>query len=167
MSLNKVLLFIGFLLNSLPIFALSTDQDQPIQIKSDAATIDNLKGTAIYKGNVVITQGTIRINAEKVTLTYTEKQDLKKVMVEGNPARFKQRPDKSEEDVHATANLMEYYAAKNMLYLVKEAKLWQGKDSFIGQRISYDTVRGVIKADKGNSKNGRVIVTIQPRRQQK
>jgi len=164
MYLNKWV-FLILLLTVQPVFALSTDKDEPIEIAADSATIDDLKGIAIYQGNVVITQGTIQINAEKVTLTYTQKQDLKKVEILGNPAQFKQRPDKSEEDVNAKAQRMEYRADENMLYLTEDAKLWQGKDSFVGEQITYDTVRGVIKAKKG--KSGRVKVTIQPRKKSK
>jgi len=161
MSLNKwFFLILYFTLPS--VFALSSDKDQPIQIAADSATIDDLNGKAIYEGNVIITQGTIQITAEKVTLTYTKKQDLKKAEIVGSPAHFKQRPEKSEEDVHAEAQRMEYRAEENKLYLTKEAKLWQGKDSFVGEQITYDIVGGVIKADKG--KSGRVQVTIQPRK---
>ena len=147
------------------IFALSTDKDELIQIAADSATIDDLNGVATYQGNVIITQGTIQINAEKISLFYTQKQDLKKVDIVGNPAKFKQRPDKSDEDLNAQANHMEYRADENMLYLTEGAKLWQGKDSFVGEKITYDTVRGVIKAHKG--KGGRVKVTIQPRKKSK
>lgn len=163
MFLNRIVFFLlYFSLFSLPVFALTSDKDQPIQIVADSATIDDLKGTATYQGNVVITQGTIQIEAESVILTYTKKQDLKKAEILGKPAHFKQRPEKSEEDVHAKAHRMEYRADENMLYLTEEAGLWQGKDSFVGEQITYDTVRGVIRADKG--KSGRVMVTIQPRK---
>jgi len=167
MCLNNLskLVFLVLLGLSQAVFALSTDKDEPIQIAADSATIDDLKGIATYQGNVIITQGTIQINAEKITLVYTQKQDLKKVDIEGNPAQFKQRPDKSEEDLHAQAKRMEYRADENMLYLTEDAKLWQGKDSFVGEQITYDTVRGVIKANKG--KGGRVKVTIQPRKKSK
>ncbi|ALG67617.1 lipopolysaccharide transport periplasmic protein LptA [Beggiatoa leptomitoformis] len=159
MSINKWLLGISMTMISHSVFALATDKDQPINITAEQATIDDLKGVAIYEGNVIVTQGTIRIEADKVTLTYTQKQTLDKVILDGNPARFKQRPDNSKEDLNAKASKMEYFATENRLQLTQNAEVWQGKDTFTGQRITYDTERGIIKA------NQKVQVTIQPRQQ--
>ncbi|EIJ43669.1 lipopolysaccharide transport periplasmic protein LptA [Beggiatoa alba B18LD] len=159
MSVNKALLGASLFIMSHSVFALATDKDQPINITAEQATIDDIKGIAIYEGNVVVTQGTIRIEADKVTLTYTKKQTLDKVILDGNPARFKQRPDNSTEDLNAKAEKMEYFATENRLQLTQNAEVWQGKDTFTGQRITYDTERGIIKA------NQKVQVTIQPRQQ--
>lgn len=146
-------------------YALSTDRDQPINIVADAATIDDAKGLAIYEGHVVVTQGTIVIQSDKLTLTYANGQSLKQAVAEGKPATFQQTPDNKQGDIHATANRMEYRASEDMLYLTKEAKLWQDKDSFTGAKISYDTKQGVIHAEKGSGKDTpRVSVTIQPRK---
>lgn len=144
-------------------YALSTDREQPINIVADSATIDDAKGIAIYEGNVVVTQGTILIHANKLTLTYTNKQSLKQAIAEGNPATFQQTPDNKKGEIHATANRMEYQAEDDRLNLTKDAKVWQDKDSFTGAKISYDTKDGVIRAEKGSDKDSaRVSVTIQP-----
>jgi lipopolysaccharide export system protein LptA len=159
---SKVTLLSSMLLLS-NAFALSTDREQPIQIEADKATIDDAKGIATYEGNVIITQGTIRIDANTVTINYARKQHIEKVVAIGEPARFKQTPDGGKEDINARAKRMEYNAEKDMLHLTQEAELRQANDTFTGQRITYDTQRGIIRADKGNSENGRIKVTIQPR----
>ena len=140
------------------VFGLASDREQPIQIEADKATIDDLKGIAIYEGNVVITQGTIRINAAKVTLTYTQKQDLKQVVAVGDPVRFKQTPDGKKPDVHAKAQRMEYQNNDNTLHLVDDAEVWQAKDKFSGHRIQYNTKTGLIKADKGKKERVRAVI---------
>jgi lipopolysaccharide export system protein LptA len=145
------------------VFALATDSEQPINIIADKATIDDASGTAIYEGNVVITQGTIQMNAAKVTLNYTAKQTLDKVTAEGDPVNFKQTPEGGKEDIHARAKKMEYFADKSTIHLTQQAELSQGKDSFAGEHISYNTQDGIIKADKGGSEKGRISVVIQPR----
>ncbi|RKZ77542.1 MAG: lipopolysaccharide transport periplasmic protein LptA [Candidatus Parabeggiatoa sp. nov. 1] len=160
-----ILLFISVLLPS-SIFALSTDREQQIQIEADKATIDNVKGTATYQGNVIVTQGSIRINAETVILNYTQKQGIEKVVARGKPVRFKQRLDQGD-DIKASAWEMEYNAVKNMLYLKKEAELRKEKDrkdiyTAKASRITYDTQGGIIKADQGNTKKGRIFITIEP-----
>lgn len=145
--------------------ALSTDHNQPINIQSDTAMIDDNNGLAIYTGHVVVTQGSIQIDAEKVTINYTKKQDLEKVVAEGKPAKFKQTPDGGKPDLHAKSGRMEYFADKDTLHLLQDAEVRQAQDSFAAQRIMYDTKSGVIQADKGTSKEGRISVVIQPRAQ--
>jgi len=161
---KTVFLSFIFLLLTKQVWALATDREQPIQIEADTATIDNNQGLATYEGNVIVTQGSIRIHAHTVTLNYTEGKQIEKVIATGNPARFKQTPEGGKEDIKAKAQRMEYNASLNVLHLTQEAELSQAQDSFAGQHIMYDTQRGVIKADKGKSEQGRIKVTIQPRK---
>lgn len=164
MNSLKLLLCLGLALCSTATWALSTDREQPITIEADQGQIDDLKGEAIYQGNVIITQGTIRIVADKVTLHYTDQQDINKVTAQGAPATFRQKPDKSEEFLQASAKQMEYFADQDMLQLTQEARVWQGKDVVTGEKITYDTRGGIIRAFKGRGGQDRVTVTLQPRR---
>jgi len=117
---EKIALIFVSVLFSISAFALSTDREQPILIEADKATIDNIKRVAIYEGDVIITQGTIRINANTVTLNYTQKQDIDKVTAVGKPARFKQRLDGGDE-IRANAKQMEYNASKiHYIYTKKQ-----------------------------------------------
>jgi lipopolysaccharide export system protein LptA len=162
MNYTKILL-LSWAIFSPTVFALAADSEQPINITADRATIDDASGTAIYEGNVVISQGTIRINAVKVTLNYTAKQTLEKVVAEGDPVSFKQTPEGGKEDIQAKAKKMEYFADKSTIHLTQQAELSQGKDSFAGEHISYNTQDGIIRADKGGNDKGRISVVIQPR----
>ncbi len=163
MYCRKITLIFISLLLSTNAFALKNDREQAILIESNKATIDNIKRVAIYEGDVIVIQGSIRINADTVTLNYTEKQEIGKVIAVGQPARFKQRLESGDE-IKAKARRMEYNAIKDTLHLTKEAELRKekdGKDIYTSNapRIIYDTQRGIIKADKG-----RVFVKIQPQR---
>lgn len=146
-------------------WALSDDRDQPIQIQADRASLDDLKGITVYEGNVEVIQGSMRLHGDKVTLTYDADKQVEKIIAEGNPARFKQRPDKREEDIQAEARRMEYDAKQDMLHLITQAQVWQGKDRFSGQHIVYDAQRSVITAE-GDSQQ-RVTVVIEPKKLQK
>ena len=44
--------------------ALSSDKDQPIEIEADHAKLDDIQRVAVYQGDVVITQGSIRLNGD-------------------------------------------------------------------------------------------------------
>ena len=48
--------------------ALDSDQDQPIQIVADLAVRDELAGETRYEGNVVLTQGSLVITADTLSI---------------------------------------------------------------------------------------------------
>ncbi|MCK5716943.1 MAG: lipopolysaccharide transport periplasmic protein LptA [Thiomargarita sp.] len=171
MSYPNKLLLLSLLLLSSNIYALTTDREQPIRIEADSATLDNIKMRVVYQGNVIVSQGSIRLNANKVTLTYTAKQEISKVIAVGKPASFQQRLDNGE-DIKATAKKMEYNAPKNILLLQQNAELTKGKKGIItssskAPHIMYDTQRGIIKANKGKNDTGRIIMTFKPQLKQK
>jgi len=165
MKFRKILFFIAILLSN-GVLALSTDREQPIEVEADTASIDNTNGVAIYEGNVIVTQGSIRLTAEKVTLNFSEKQEIEKLIAEGKIARFKQRLDNGE-DITAQARTMEYNALKSMLYLKRAAKLQKsknGKSSYTSTApyITYDTKAGLIKANQNGRQKGRIKMTLKP-----
>ncbi|MCI0400325.1 MAG: lipopolysaccharide transport periplasmic protein LptA [Gammaproteobacteria bacterium] len=145
--------------------ALSGDSDQPIEIEADAAELDDNLGVTVYRGNVVVTQGTLRLNGDTMTVYYTDDQKLKTVFMDGNPACFRQRPDKENMDVKAEALRMEYHAAEKLLVLLQDATVIRGRDRFSGDRIEYDTEKAIVKARKSNSSKDRVKMVIQPKKE--
>ena len=58
------------LLTLLPTFssALESDREQPIRIQADAAIVDEASGSSVYTGNVIITQGTLKVTANEVEI---------------------------------------------------------------------------------------------------
>jgi len=164
------------LLSSLPLhsWALSSDKDQPIDLEADSADIDDKQGVSVYRGNVVLSQGSMVLNAEILTLYHNKKRQLTKAIATGSPAKFKQRPDNKDADMHAKAKKMIYFVLEDKIHLLDDAVLWQNKDSFRGNKIIYDTKAGSVKATGGvNIKSGkkkskeRIRVTIQPRKKSK
>ncbi len=153
--------------------ALATDSQQPIEIEADFAELDDQEGKTIYVGNVVVTQGSIRMTGDKLKVNFSEDRDLEDVYLEGRPAYFKQTPDNGE-DVEGEALLIEYHQLKSLLHLISKARLTQGARLFEGDRINYDTAKSVITAravpkarqqttDK-TKQTGRVRVIIPPKK---
>lgn len=162
---------IGSMLLSSSVLALASDREQPIQIEANQATINNTEGTATYQGNVIVTQGSIHITAETVIINYSQEQNITNVIARGNPVNFQQRLDQGD-NIKAKAKEMEYNATKNSLHLRTAAELRKernGEDTYISQapNITYDTQKGIISADKGDSKQGRIIMTLKPQAQSK
>jgi lipopolysaccharide export system protein LptA len=130
-----------------PCHALSSDGEQPINIEADQAEADDLNGVTIYRGDVVITQGSLRIAGDVVTIHFDDAQEMTKLVAEGNPATFHQMPDGEGGLQNAEARTMEFYAKDDTIVLLGEAHAWQGDDSIKAERIVYDTRQGKVKAE--------------------
>ena len=153
--------------------ALNTDRHEPINIEADWAEADDKHRTTTYRGAVVITQGSIRITGDKVTMYYDESNSLAKLVAVGNPARFRQLPDGKTEYQRAKAQRMEYHADRDVIILLGAAHSWRGQDRVSADRIVFDTLRSRIKAEtdpsvevaeQGKGRKSRVRITIAPKK---
>lgn len=157
-----------------PVFALSTDREKPINIEADQAEADDNLGVTIYKGDVIITQGSMRILGDTVTIHFDGNQDITKVVAKGEPAKFRQQPDGETEYQNAEARTLEFYTSKDTIVMLGNAHSWQGENRIKAQRIVYDTKAGKVKADStqlvagdssdGTESSGRVSITIAPKK---
>ena len=160
-------------------FALSTDKQKDIEIEADSAEMDDLKGITTYKGDVVVTQGSIRMTGHTMIVHFAENGDMELVIMQGNPATYRQLPDNSETYDEAEALQMEYYALKDYIILKEKALVTKPNGSRMsGKRIEYDTVLSKViakgstrttKTDSGSEikkkKDGRVKITIKKKKQ--
>ena len=168
------------LLSATPAGALTTDREKPIEIEADSAEADDAKGITIYRGDVIITQGTLRITGSQVTIHYGDGNDFEKMITLGKPARFRQLPDGQEDDEQnyqrASASRMEYYKEQDLIVLLGNAIYGQGGDQVAADRIEYDSKNSRMKArsltakkdpkssDGQKTKKGRVRIIIQPKK---
>lgn len=137
--------------------ALSSDRDQPVILNSASLNVDDEKQQSVFQGNVLIRQGSIIIKAERVT-TIAENDNLNKVLIEGNPASFRQLTDEKKE-IKAQANRIEYFVNDNQLILLGNAKIAQDDGNvFAAERIVYDTERHYFDAGKSVEKNKPIVV---------
>lgn len=142
--------------------ALSSDRNQPMYVEADRADIDDKQGVSVYHGNVKITQGTLQLTADELTVT-TKNGDIVKAIALGKPATYRQRPDNKPQDVEAEALRMEYYADEQKIILLQKAVVRQAGDTFRSERIHYDIATDKVNAGAG-SPSDRVRITIQPKK---
>ncbi|HEV2332951.1 MAG TPA: lipopolysaccharide transport periplasmic protein LptA [Gammaproteobacteria bacterium] len=117
-------------------WALKSDKSQPINIQADhgdfrADPKNNSNGTGIYTGHVVITQGSIKLTADKAIL-HVVNNELDTADVTGSPATFEQTPDNGEP-MHGRALEITYDASKNQIDLITDAQLTQAVNQVNGQ----------------------------------
>ncbi len=169
-SINKLLttLLPILLLVSIPFaaHALKEDVNKPIEVEADSVEIDEGSGKSTYKGNVVLTQGSIRLKADRITVIQHEtKSDQIKVV--GRPATLTQKSTKGKKEVKGRSLRMEYFIDSDILYLIGNASLVQGKDTFRSDRIAYDRKKSLIKGGTSAKGKQRVRVTIKSNKKKK
>lgn len=125
------------------------DREQPIYIESDRAQRDEANGVTTYEGQVVMTQGSLKIQAEKVVLYSTQEQGIQKAIATGTPARFEQQPDKTKPKVKARANTINYSVSNETVNLTKNAWLEQDSSTFEASIIDYNMKTEVVNASGG------------------
>ncbi|MGE0080692.1 MAG: lipopolysaccharide transport periplasmic protein LptA [Thiohalomonadaceae bacterium] len=140
-----------------PVAALQSDREQPIHIQADRVLVDEARKVSTYEGNVELSQGTLRVTAERVEVLRSG-NGVERLVATGAPVTFRQRPDNSEEDIRGQASRVEYTAASALLELIGDAHLWQGRDEFSGPRISYESGQNRVRAEG----EGRVRAIIHP-----
>lgn len=158
------LLFLSALIGAAPpLAALPEDRDQPIEIRADRVEIDDEAGTAVYLGAVQLDQGTLRVNAHRLTI-FSENQSVTRIVAEGNdqPARYRQVPEPDMAPIQAHARTITYFAQDQRVELEGRAHLRQLEDTFAGEQISYDIRERRIAATGGPDEP--VTMTIQPGR---
>ena len=167
MSRDKLfsIFFAALVLLTGNVWALSTDKDQPVSIEADSVDIDEAKEIAIYRGNVILIQGSINLNAEKVVV-YNFQSDNSHIVATGEQVKFSQRPDNSEELIKGRANKAEYGINSTKLELTGKAVLVKGKNTFKNDKIIYDRVKALVKAGTSAKGKERVKITIGPKASQ-
>lgn len=128
------------------VHALSTDKDKPIEVEADTAELDDVNNVSVYTGHVILTQGSIRMTGDKMTVYNTEKNELDTLIMEGNPATYRQLPDNSNVYDEAQALTIKYFDLKNLIILQGKAEVKQEGFFMKGDRIDYDTQLSQVKA---------------------
>ena len=70
--------------------AEKADSDKPIDLEADNMTVNDAKKTSIYTGNVVLTQGTLEIHAEKL-IVREDSEGFQHSTSTGSPTTFRQK----------------------------------------------------------------------------
>jgi len=149
--------------------ALPSDREQPINIEADHAQLDDKEGVTQYKGNAILTQGTLKITGDIITFYYDADKQITKAVAQGNFATYKQVQKPGEEPVRARALQMEYHAKSQKIYLLGKGHVWQAGDEFSGNKIEYDIERNLVNASSASTQVGdtvqkpeRIHIIIQP-----
>jgi lipopolysaccharide export system protein LptA len=157
------------------------DRSKPMSVTSAGANpdvVDLKKHSAVFVGNVIITQGTLEIHADRVEVS--EDPDGQRLGTAygsaEHPATFRQKRDGEDEYSEGDATRIEYDSAANRVRFVGAAHLRMLKGTVVTNQanaalITYDTVTDTIKLGAGDasasaaSSSGRTTVIFTPKAQ--
>tara|TARA_R110002050_G_scaffold50829_5_gene117401 strand:+ start:1321 stop:1857 length:537 start_codon:yes stop_codon:yes gene_type:complete len=125
--------------------ALPEDWQQEMIIQSDRAELDRKTGMVVYEGDVVLTQGTLKIESERLVLILNGKI-LEQAIAEGQPARYQQQVSNNKPVTQATANRIDFYATRKEIAFKGNAELRQENNLFSGELIRYDIEQETVTA---------------------
>jgi lipopolysaccharide export system protein LptA len=129
-------------LAAVPALAERGDREKEIVVGADRLTADDANRTSTFDGNVVVTQGTMRMTAAKVTVK-EDAQRHKFYVASGAPVTFRQKRDKVDEWVEGFAERAEFDDRNDVLKLYNNARVKSNQNEITGQFISYDMKREV------------------------
>jgi lipopolysaccharide export system protein LptA len=159
---SNVLITLFFVFISLNSWSLPDDSEQEIHIASDTASLDKIKGEIIYAGNVKMQQGSLNIEAQKVTLIRTV-DGLQKIIAQGNPARYEQMLNENEGKTIAYGETIIYNTKIDQLTLLVNAGLEKQGNVFSGEKIVYLINEQRVKAESTEPQE-RIRMVIQPKK---
>ena len=143
--------------------ALESDLDQPIQIVADLAVRDEVAGETRYEGNVVLTQGSLVITADTLSISHNV-DEADKIVATGRPATLVQQPTPDQAPVDASALRIEYVRSQDLVRLLKNARIAQDGSTLSGSQIDYLVSQRTVRAagTPGAKGASRVEVVIPP-----
>lgn len=151
---------------STQLHALPDDEFQQIKIQADGFVQDEKQQLTTYQGNVIIEQGSLRIEANTIIIKNGKDQSVENMIAHGKPARFQQQPSQDKGIVFAEANKIEYNTGGGKIELTGNARLNQDESKVSSEYIVYLTNEQVFKAKQLDStvKPSRVEVIIPARK---
>lgn len=123
-----------------PALAEKADRDKEIVVGADHVLFDDANKVSNFEGNVVITQGTMRVTANKVTVR-EDAERHKFYVAYGAPVTFRQKRDNVDEYVDGVAERAEFDDLNDIVKLFNRAKVKSAQNELTGEFISYDMKR--------------------------
>lgn len=155
-SLASALILIWLVAAPLKALALDTDSEQPATLEADSFEIDMKTGERVYRGNVLYRQGSIRLECDELVTNFNSEGELDKAVCSGDPGKFKQRPQDSEDDMLGEARVITLDQVGELVTLESRAEVVQGGTRLNGRLLTYNlkTEKIVVKGEASGQAGG-------------
>ena len=113
-----------------------------------------MAGETRYEGNVVLTQGSLRITADTLSIRHNaDEADM--IVATGRPATLVQQPTSDQAPVDASALRIEYTRSQDLVRLLEEARIAQNGSTLSGTQIDYLVSERTVRAAGDPGRRGR------------
>ena len=147
MKKNKISFLISALLISFTSIAIESDFDQPIHVSSVSQHATMKNNTVVFQDDVLLTQGTIKLTADKLTIIRGKQANQEIMIAEGNVATFYQTQEDGKP-LNAEANTIHYDVANSKITLTGNAQVKQ-----LGSRINGSSIVYSLETEELNVTN--------------
>jgi lipopolysaccharide export system protein LptA len=155
MSFNSKLVFAIFLLAAGSAHSERGDREQPIHYRADMQTGQEDKAggskTALLEGNVVITQGSLNVGADRLTVI-EDKGAYRLGEATGKPLTFRQKRDDGRGYNEGVAERAEFDERNNTIRFFSNVRLKMGQNEVSGEYVIYNSLTeaySVVNASPG------------------
>lgn len=161
MKINKRSLLFAMMIGSISAQALESDYDQPINVSSVSQHAQMKSNTITFKEDVLLTQGTIKITANKLTVIRGKKANHEIMIAEGDVATFFQTQEDGKP-FDAEAKSIHYDVAKAKITLTGKAQVKQLDSQINGSKIIYFLDTEELIVESGSDAQQRVNTVFLP-----
>lgn len=120
---------------------LQQDTDQPVEVTADSLSLDQSDGTALFEGNVMIVQGSMRMSAPKVLVHYNaQASGISRLVASGRVLLVK------EQDA-AEADSADYSIENGTIEMSGDVLLTQKQNTLSSNRMIVDLGAGTAVLD--------------------
>ena len=161
MKINKLSLLFSTLLLSFSSIALESDYAQAINVSSVSQNAQMKKNTIVFLDDVLLTQGTIKITADKLTVIRGTLPNHEIMIADGNVATFYQT-QADGKPFDAQAKHIRYDLGKGKITLTGNAQVKQLDSQINGSTIVYFLDTEELIVSTGEDKDERVNTVFLP-----
>jgi len=147
--------------------AEKADREKPTQVEAGRMTSDEARRISIFEGNVVLTKGTMQLQAERIVVRQ-DADGFQYATASGNPVRFRQKSDPRAGAegvwIEGEAGRIEIDEKNERVELHQNARVTRDKDEVRGSYILYDQRSAFFSVSSTKDAPGaRVRAVIQPK----
>jgi lipopolysaccharide export system protein LptA len=147
--------------------AEKADRDKPTEVEASRMSADDVRRMNIFEGNVVLTKGTMRVQADRIVVRQ-DAEGFQYATATGKPVRFRQRqdprpPEKEGVWLDGEALRIEIDEKAATVKLFENARVNRGGDEVAGNYILVDQASEFFSVSAGKDGDQRVKMTIQPK----
>ena len=138
--------------------SLQSDYDQPINVSSISQHAQMKSSTVTFIDDVLLTQGTIKITADKLTVIRGKEANQEVMIAEGNVASFYQTQDDGKP-LHAQAEKIHYDVATSQITLTGNAQIKQLDSKINAAKIIYflETEELIVESSKNSKERVKTV----------